>query len=47
MVWACGNNGRVSYGQKVLMASTRSTVQLGGWCNDCLGQQINDDSKEW
>ena len=49
MVWACGTNGRVSYGQKGVdggskrRAGTRETeVRLYGWCEGGLGQQTND-----
>ena len=49
MVWACGKNGLVSYGQKGLdggskwMAGTRETeVRLDGWCEGGLGQRRND-----
>ena len=48
MVWACGKNGWVSYGQKGVdglskwRASTRETeVWLDGWCEGGLGQQRN------
>ena len=49
MVWACGNNGWVPYGQKGVdggskwRACTRETeVRLYGWCEGGLGQQRND-----
>ena len=49
MVWACGANGWVLYGQKGVdggskwRAGTRETeVRLDGWCTGGLGQQRND-----
>ena len=49
MVWACGKNGSVPYGQKGVdggskwSAGTRETeVRLDGWCKDGLRQQRND-----
>ena len=49
MVWACGKNGVVLYGQKGVngrrkwRAGTRETeVRLDGWCEGGLGQQRND-----
>ena len=49
MVWACGKNGLVLYGQKDVdggskfRASTRETeVGLDGWCEGGLRQQRND-----
>ena len=49
MVWACGKNGRVQYGQKGVdggskwRAGTRETeVRLEGWCDGGLGQDRND-----
>ena len=49
MVWACGKNGRVPYGQKGFdggskwRAGTRATeVRLDGWCEGGLGQHRND-----
>ena len=49
MVYACGKNGRVPYGQKDVnggskwRAGTRETeVRLDGWCGGGLGQQKND-----
>ena len=49
MVWACGNNGRVPYGQKGVdegskwRADTRETeVRVDGWCEGGLWQQRND-----
>ena len=51
MVWACGKNGLVPYGQKgddggsKWTAGTRETeVGLDGWCEFGLGQQRNDDA---
>ena len=45
MVWACGKNGRVRYGQNGVdggskwRAGTRETeVRLDGWCEGDLGQ---------
>ena len=47
MVWACGKNGRVLYGQKgvdgrsVWRGCTRNTeVRLDGWYEGGLGQQM-------
>ena len=49
MIWACGKNGGVSFGQKGFdggskwRAGTRETkVRLDGWCEGGLGQQRND-----
>ena len=49
MVWACGKNGRVPYGQKGVDdrsqwgTGTRETeVRLYGWCEGGLRQQRND-----
>ena len=49
MVWACGKNGLVPYGEKGVdggnkwRAGTRETeVGLDGWCKGGLGQQRND-----
>ena len=49
MVWACGKNGLVSYGQKGVdggskwRVDTRETeIRLDGWCEGGLGQQRND-----
>ena len=49
MVWACGKNGWLPYGQKGVDgrskwgAGTRETeVRLDGWCEGGLGQQRND-----
>ena len=49
LVWACGNYGRVSYGQNGVdggskwRAGTKETeVGLDGWCEGGLGQQRND-----
>ena len=49
MVWACGKNGRVQYGQKGADGrsqwgtGTRETeVRLNGWCEGGLRQQRND-----
>ena len=49
MVWACGKNGSVPYGQKGVdggskwNAGTRETeVGLDGWCEGGFGQQRND-----
>ena len=49
MVWACGKNGRVPYGQKGVDSGsqwgtdTRETeVRLDGWCEGGLRQQRND-----
>ena len=49
MVWACGKIGQVPYDQKGVdggskwMAGRRYTeVRLHGWCEDGLGQQMND-----
>ena len=50
MVWACGKNGRVPYGQKGVdsgskwRAGTRETeVRLDGWCEGGRGQSRNGD----
>ena len=49
MVWACGKNGLVPYGQKGVdgrsqwRTSTRETeVRLDGWCDGGHRQQRND-----
>ena len=49
MVWACGMNGGVPYGQKGVNGrsqwgtGTRETeVRLDGWCEGGLRQQRND-----
>ena len=49
MVWACGKNGLVPYGQKGVDGrsqwgtGTRETeVRLDGWCEGRLRQQRND-----
>ena len=49
MVWACGKNGRLPYGQKGVDGrsqwgtSTRETdVRLDGWCESGVRQQRND-----
>ena len=49
LVWACGKNGWVLFGQKCVdggskrRARTRETeVRSDGWCEGCLGQQRND-----
>ena len=49
MVWACGKNGCVPYGQKGVdggskwRTGTRETkVRLDGWCEGGLGQQRDD-----
>ena len=49
MVWACGKNGCVPYGQKGAdgrsqwRTGTRVTeVRLDGWCEGGLGQKMND-----
>ena len=49
MVWACGNNGLVPYGQKggdagsKCIASMRETeLRLDGSCEGGLGQHRND-----
>ena len=49
MVWACGKNGSVSYGQKGVdgrsqwRTGTRETeVRLDGWCEVGLRQRRND-----
>ena len=49
MVWACGNNGLVPYGQKGVdgrskwRAGTKETeVRLDGWCEGGLRPQRND-----
>ena len=48
MVWACGKNVLVPYGQKGVdggskyRAGTRETqVRQDGWCEGALGQQKN------
>ena len=48
IIWACGKNERVSYGQKGVdggskwRTGTRETeVKLDGWCVGGLGQQRN------
>ena len=50
MVWACGKNGCVLYGQKGVdgqsrwMMGTRETeIRLDGWCEGVLRQQRNDN----
>ena len=49
MVWACGKNGLVPYGQRGVDGQsqwgtgTRETeVRLDGWCEGGLRQQRND-----
>ena len=49
MVWACGKNERVPYGQKGVdgrnewRTGTRETeVRLDGWCEGGLREQRND-----
>ena len=49
IVWACGKNGRVPYGQKSVdggskwRVGTRETeVRPDGWCAGGLGHQRND-----
>ena len=49
MVWACGKNGSLPYGQKGVDGQsqwgtgTRETeVRLDGWCEGGLRQQRND-----
>ena len=47
MVWACGKNGCVPYGQKGVDGrsewgtGTRETeVKLDGWCDSCVGVMV-------
>ena len=49
MVWACGKNGRVPYGQKGVEGGFEVDRGLNGWCKGGLGQQKNDGgcAKEW
>ena len=48
MVWACGKNGRVKYGQKGIdgrshwrTGARETEVRLVGWCEGGLRQQRN------
>ena len=49
MVWACGKNGCVPYGQKGVdgrsqwgTGTREIEVKLDGWCESGLRQQMND-----
>ena len=49
MVWACGKNGRVPYGQKGVdgrsqwrTGSRVTEIRLDGWCEGALRQERND-----
>ena len=49
MVWACGKNGLVPYGQKGVDGRSQwrtgkreTELRLDGWCEGGLGQQRND-----
>ena len=49
MVWICGKNGQVPYGQKCVDGRSQwrrgmmeTEVRLDGWCEGGLRQQRND-----
>ena len=52
MVWACGKNGRVPYGQKGVdgrskwrTGTSETEVKLDGWCGGGLRQQRESPRK--